>query len=285
MALPRARGRQRISSSLFQVVNCAFLAVVGFLTGFPFLHLLVGSLTEPSRYRLSGVSYNPLHWTLDWYRFLLSGRSPVYQALKVSVFVTVVGTLLSVTTTAALAYGLSKREVPGNRVLIWLILLTMMFDGGMVPLYLVVRGLKLTNTVWSVIIPRMINAFYLFVMVKALESLPPDLEDAARLDGCSEVSVFVRIVLPMCKPIIVTIGLFYAVDHWNEWFLPLIFLRDTRLYPLQLVLRGLVGDSRGGGMAAMVLSSLPIIALAVLMQKHFVRGLVLPLQGKGSVYD
>ena len=119
----------------------------------------------------------------------------------------------------------------------------------------------------------MINAFYLFVMVKFLESLPADLEDAARMDGCSEIGTFVRIVLPLCKPIMVTIGLFYAVDYWNEWLWPLIFLEDTRLYPLQLVLRGLVGGGRSAGMAAIVLSSLPIIALAVSLQGRFLRGM------------
>jgi putative aldouronate transport system permease protein len=263
----------------FDVVNYALLAVVGFLTGFPFLYALLGSLTGPLRYRLSGVSYNPSHWTLYWYRHLLSGSSPVYRGLQVSLFVTTVGTLLSVMTTSALAYGLSKRNVPGTRLLTFLIFLTMMFERGMVPFYLVVRWLRLTNTLWSLIVPLMINAFYLFVMIKSLESLPADVEDAARMDGCSEIGTFVRIVLPLCKPFMVTIGLFYAVDYWNEWFWPLIFLENTGLYPLQLVLRGLVGGGRGAGMAAIVLSALPVIGLAVSLQRHFIRGMSFLFRG------
>jgi len=185
-----------------------------------------------------------------------------------------VGTLLSVLVTAALAYGLSREELPGKRVIVALVFFTMLFERGMVPFYLIVRGLGLTDSLASLVLPWLVNAFYLFVAVKSFETLPRDFLDAARLDGCSEVGVFFRIILPLSRPILATMALFYAIDYWNEWFWPILFLRDRQLFPLQTVLRSIMTSPRVNVLqiAAIVISSLPIIALVTALQRRFMGG-------------
>jgi putative aldouronate transport system permease protein len=257
--------------------------LVVLLTGYPFLYLIVGSLTEIPHYRLAGVSWSPQHWTINAYSALLRSGSPIYEGLKVSALITVVGATLSLLSTAALGYGLSKSDLPGRRLLITLILVTMLFKRGMVPLYLAVRGIGLTDTLWSLILPFMVNAWYLFLVVKFLQTLPREIEDAARLDGCTEVKIFVRIIIPLSKPALATVGLFYALDYWNEWFWAILFLENDRLYPLQLVLRGLLGgrSSSVTRMAAIVLSSVPIVVLALCLQRYFMQGILYTPQTQG----
>src|SRR5262249_16996271 len=139
-------------------------------------------------------------------------------------------------------YGLSKKDIPGRNVLVFLIFFTMLFGGGMVPFYLIVKWLGLVNNLWALILPFLVSAWYLFIMMKFFEALPADLEDAARIDGASELAIFWRIVVPLSKPVLATIGLFYAVGRWNEWFWATVFLTDQQLYPLQLTLRGILNQ-------------------------------------------
>jgi putative aldouronate transport system permease protein len=297
----RARGGSRIRTSAasraFDWANYAFLALLGLVTIGPFLYLIVGSLTETDYYRRVGVSFSPAHWTLDSYQLLLGPGSRVYQALKVTGFITVVGTTLSLLTTAGLAYGLSKKDVPGRTLLVFFVFFTVMFGGGMVPFYLVVKTLGLINNPWALILPFLVNAWYTLIMMKFFESLPAELEDAARLDGCSELGIFVRIVVPLSKPVFATIGLFYAVNYWNEWFWATIFLTEHYLLPLQLVLRGIlsqmlmvmdpdaaVEQARTAStamppvevlrMAAIVVTVLPITLVYPFLQKYFVKGVI-----------
>lgn len=255
----------------FDVANGLCLVAVCVITGLPFLYLILGSLTRASVFRMRGVSLKPTDWTLAPYRYLLAPGSPVFGGLRVSLIVTTAGTLLSVLATVALGYGLSKRGLPGRRFFSALIVITMLFERGMVPLYLVVDGLGLTGSLWSLILPVMIRSYYLFVAVKFCETLPESVQDAARLDGCSEIGVFFRVALPLSRPILATVALFYAVDYWNEWFWPIIFLRDPDLFPLQTVLRGILDSSRvsARNMGAIVISSLPIVLLVVALQRRF----------------
>ena len=287
----RTRVRESAASRTFDVFNYIFLALLGVATLGPFLYLLLGSLTQATYFRQVGVAVNPAQWTLNSYRILLGSASRIYQALKVTLFVTVAGTLVSLTTTAAMAYGLSRRTLIGRSVLVFVVFFTMLFGGGMVPLFLVVRGLGLVDSLWSLILPFMINAWYVFIMMRFFEALPQDLMDSARIDGCSGLGVFVRIVLPLSKPVLATIGLFYAVGYWT------IFLIDPRLQPLQLVLRGILAqlllvvdpetameaakmDAQSMPpmevlrMAAIIVTVLPITLVYPFLQRHFVKGVM-----------
>ena len=231
------------------------LALLGLATGYPFLSVVVASPERIIR------MFQSMMW-------------PLRQALQVSVAITVTATVLGLLVTAALAYGLSRPGVPGSRPLRLLVLYTMLFQGGMVPFYLVVRWLGLTNTFWSLVIPFLVNAWYLFILVRFFEGFPSEVADAAHLDGCNDLQVFACMVLPMSRPALAAVGLFYAADHWNQWFWAMVFLEDRRLHPLQLVLRGLIGRSAGDHypIEAMVLTALPILVLALVLQRHLQSG-------------
>ena len=296
MARPTAARASGVSLAL-DVLNYSLLTLLGIVTLGPFIYLVLGSLTTTEYYNLVGVSLNPSHWTLSAYQVLLDGSSRIYQALRVTVFITVVGTALSLLATAGLAYGLSVKEVPGRNLLVFYVFFTMLFGGGMIPFYVVVRGLGMVNTLWSLMIPTLISAWYMFIMMKFFESLPADLQDAARIDGCSELSIFWRIVLPLSQPVLATIGLFYAVGRWNEWFWATVFLSEPHLYPLQLVLRAIlsnllpVTDVQAGveqaklasqmppvevlRMGAIVVTVLPIALVYPFLQRYFVKGVMI----------
>lgn len=296
--MARHKIRQSVGSNVFDFFNYVFLALLGLLTVGPFLYLVMGSLTDATTYRLSGVSFNPADWTLDSYRILLGPASRIYQSFWVTSYITAVGTVLSLFTTAALAYGLSQKQVPGRNLLVFMIFFTILFSGGIVPFYLVVSWGGMIDTLWSLMVPFMISPWYLLIMMKFFESLPKDLEDAGRIDGCSEIGIFWRIVLPLSKPVLATIGLFYAVERWNEWFWASIFLTDSTLHPLQLVLRAVLStmlpitDPNAAAdmaqqqmtappplevlrMATIVVAVLPIALVYPFLQRYFVKGVMI----------
>ena len=236
--------KRRFHISVLDIINHLVLALLGLVAGFPFLYVIVGSLTQYGDFRGSGIVLDPTRSTFDAYHYLLTPGSVIRQGLNISLAVTSVGTLLSMMTTAALAYGLSREGLPGRRSFIVMILFTMLFERGIVPFFLVVRALGLLDTLASLILPFLVNAYYLFIAVKFFEKLPRDYQDAARLDGCSDVGVFARMILPLSKPILSTMALFHAIDYWNQWFWPIIFLRNPKLRPLQTVLRGMMVSQR-----------------------------------------
>jgi putative aldouronate transport system permease protein len=192
---------------------------------------------------------------------------------------------------------MSKSELPGHKAFIFLVFFTMLFNGGMVPFYLVVKLLNLVDTLWSLILPMLVNAWFLFLMMRFFEELPQELEDAARIDGCNEIDVFLRIALPLSMPVLVTVGLFYAVGYWNDWFWATVFLTDPNLLPLQVVLRGVLSqliqvlDPATASemaqqqqttlppvdvlrMAAIVVTVLPITLVYPFLQRYFVKGVM-----------
>jgi putative aldouronate transport system permease protein len=279
------------------MVNYALLAMLGVVTLGPIVYLVFGSLTEPVYYRTVGVSWNPLNWSLDAYRILLSGGSRIFQSLKVTTFITVAGTAFGLVVTSALAYGMSKKDLPGHNFFTFYIFFTMLFDGGLIPFYLVVKWLGWVNQVWSLIIPGGVSAWYMFIMVRFFDALPADLEDAARIDGCSEIGIFWRVVLPLSMPVMATIGLFYAVAHWNQWFWATVFITKQEIMPLQLVLRNIlsqllpVTDTQAAmemaqaaqempsvdilRMASIVISIVPIAIIYPFLQGYFVKGMMI----------
>ena len=286
-----------LASRVFDAANYLFLALLGVITLGPLIYLVFGSLTQAEQYRVVGVSVNPVHWTLDSYFLLLGSGSRIYVGLKNSLFLTIVGTTLSLAATAGLAYGMSKSELPGHKAFIFLVFFTMLFNGGMVPFYLVVKWLNLVDTLWSLILPMLVNAWFLFLMMRFFEELPQELEDAARIDGCNEIDVFFRVALPLSMPVLVTVGLFYAVGYWNDWFWATVFLTDPNLLPIQVVLRGVLSqliqvlDPATASemaaqqqtmlppvdvlrMAAIVVTVLPITLLYPFLQRYFVKGVM-----------
>jgi len=290
--------KRSVISQVFDIVNYSLLVLLGVATLGPFIWLIFGSITETSYYLSTGVSLSPAHWSLDAYRVLLGGASRIYRSFQVTIFLAVVGTALSLVVTAALAYGISKKNLPGHNLFISMIFFTMMFSGGMVPFYLIVKVMGLVDTIWALILPFLVSAWNMFIMVKFFESLPSELEDAARIDGCSEFTIFFRIVLPLSKPVLATVGLFYGVSYWNQWFWATIFLVDSSLHPLQLVLRDILSqmiqiqDPNAAvdaakqrienmppvevmRMGAILVTVVPIAMVYPFLQKYFVKGVMI----------
>ncbi|MGW6529088.1 carbohydrate ABC transporter permease [Streptomyces venezuelae] len=256
----------------------------------PFLTVLSTSLASRKEITESGgFVLFPTDPTLEAYRTILSGGI-VSRAVVVSVLITVVGTALSLLTTIALAYALSKRGVPGSRPILLMVLFTLLFAPGMVPMYVVVKELGLLDSYWSLILPVLINAFNLVVLRAFFMNIPEELYQAARIDGAGDWRILTRIVLPLSKGVVAVVGLFYAVTYWNAFFNAMLYLNDSGKWPIQLVLRTYVVQNKSMtsdqlgiahmppqqslSMAVVMLALLPILALFPFLQKYFTKGVL-----------
>ena len=275
---------------VMRLVKGVVLLAVCAVVVLPFVGIVATSLAPSGQVtEAGGFVFWPESVDLSAYRAILSG-GVVSRALQVSVFVTVVGTALALTATALLAYALSRPTMPGRGVVLMLVLFTLFFHPGMIPLYLAVKDFQLLDTVWAMIVPTMISGFNVIVMRAFFMGVPNELTEAATLDGASEWQIFRRIVLPLSKAVMAVIGLFYAVNYWNSFFTALLYIRDSDLWPLQLVLRTYVvndtplAQAELGAdvvpaqpslqMAVLVISVIPILLVYPFLQRHFAKGVL-----------
>lgn len=270
------------------------LTLFALVTLFPIYYVLVMSAT-PIEVVLEKGGFVIFPTEITWEGYKAIFESPVIlQALKVTVFVTVVGTALNLIVTTLLAYPLSKKQLPGRNVFLFFIVFTMLFQGGIIPLYLVVRATGLLNSVWALIIPTLVSAFNLLIMKTFFENLPSDIEEAAKVDGCGDIATLIKIVLPLSKPIMATMGLFYGIQHWNAYFQGIMYITDKSLQPMQVVLRNMLQAQNVSQelmaqnpamiqqlppetlqMAAVVVTILPVIIMYPFLQKYFIKGFLL----------
>lgn len=289
------RIRSRNGDRIFTAVISLFLLFIAVCTIFPFLDVVLTSITPTEEIvknarQLISIPRNP---TLSHYRFVLNGNNTIIHAMGVTIFRTVFGTLLSLSVTALTAYPLSKRYLPGRGILMKYFLFTMIFSAGMIPQYLVVRTLGLTDTIWAFILPGMLNIYNMIIMRTFFSGIPAELEEAARIDGCSDLMILIRIILPVSTPVLASIGLFYAVWHWNSFFDAVLYINDRALWPLQTLLREILlttsmSELLGGSgslsevvppstaviNATIIISCLPIILIYPFIQKYFVKGVM-----------
>ncbi|WP_274651333.1 carbohydrate ABC transporter permease [Paenibacillus humicola] len=279
--------------TLFDIVNYALLAVISVLCVFPFIYVFSVSFTDPNVYVPMKFYLFPDQWSLSAYRYILSTNS-FLNALRSTVFVTGIGTVLSVAVSFTFAYVLTKKTVPGRKILLGGVIFTLVFNAGILPNYLLVKDLGLLDSYWSLILTGLTNAWSLIVIKSFLDSLPSELEDAARIDGCSDIGIFWRIVIPLSMPAIAAFTLFFAVAYWNTYFNALIYLTDAKKWTLQVLIKSLVIDSDSNGvgsatqstddrvipqetirMASIVLAMVPILIVYPFLQKHFAKGVML----------
>lgn len=293
--LPLERRRRKLSSSSdpFTVASYVGVTLFGLFCLVPLWMIIAGSLTDESVLARSGYSFWPQPFSVTAYQMLFSGQS-LFGGYAASLFITVVGTALSVYCTASLAWVIARRLPMVSGPLTIFSYIPMLFHGGLVPLYLLVtQVLSLTNSWFAVILPIMMAPFLVFVAVSFFRQLPEEVIDAARIDGAGELRIFFLIVLPLSKPILAVLGLFYAVTYWNEWFMPLLFLSDPDRYPLQLILQNLIANVTNaaalpGATAAQaaapvyqlrfamtVLTIGPILLAYPFAQRFFVKGITL----------
>ena len=255
---------------------------------FPLFYVVSVSLTPYSEVlRNGGFIILPKKLTFDAYGAFLND-SLIPRAYWVTIYITVVGTILNLIFTSLMAYPLSKKGLPGRNPLLFLVTLTLLFNGGVVPTYLVVKATGMINSLWALIIPSVIWTFNLLIVKTFFENLPSELDEAARIDGAGDVRILTQIVLPLSLPVLATVGLFYAVGHWNEFFQAIMYINDNDLKPLQVILRGILQSalmppmdaenvlpSQSLQMSAVVLSSLPILVVYPFLQKYFTQGMLL----------
>ena len=226
---------------MFQIGLAIFLTLILLIILIPFWRVIVTAFIPLDIYTRDGVSFflPPTQWTAEAFKQLL-GHSRFPRAMWNSVAITVLGTAISLFLTVPLAYGLSTRNLPGRKLIMTLVLFTYLFSPGLIPVYLLITGMKLTNNYLAVILPPAVSVYNTLVMMSFFEGLPEELKEAARLDGANELQVLWNVILPLSKPILLTIGLFYAVYFWNEFFTPILYLKDNDLLPLPVLLRNIL---------------------------------------------
>lgn len=285
--------QRTVSDKWFEGSILVILCIIALIMLFPFYYVTVVSFTSPIEYLRKSIVLLPETWTLDSYRYLLSNNVFTHAA-GVSTFLATVGTALSLIVTSAGAYALSRKRLQGRRVLLILILMTTLFNPGIIPPYLVVRELHMINTIWALIIPVLTSGWYVILMKGFFDSIPDELEEAAKIDGATDLGVWFRIILPLSLPSLAAFGLFYAVAYWNTFFSAVLYITKPELRPLQIVLQMLLIDSSSSAsgeiankmagdiqiptdtlkMAAVVIATLPILVVYPLLQKHFAKGVM-----------
>lgn len=278
----------------------AVLTLLVFVTFYPFWNSLVISFNLGSDTMLGGVTFWPREFTLENYEIVFQDKR-LLHAFVISVLRTVVGTAMSVFVTAMLAYGLSKRELLGRKYFMMFCLFTMFFSGGLIPTFLLVRQLGLMDTFWAMIIPSLVLVWHMIIFRAFFQQLPLELEESAKIDGAGTWGIFFKIVIPLSVPVIAAISLFTAIFHWNDWFLPSIYINSENLIPIQTLLQRILnantatqqmGQLDAGSaahfsrtmvtvtgkslsMAIMMVATLPIMMVYPFVQKHFVKGVLI----------
>jgi len=284
-------GRRNITVG--SVILYFTLTILIFICLYPFLNVLAYSLSGYNAVLSGRVTFYPIDFNLSAYKQIL-GRTQIWVAMRTTVLVTLMGTATSLVLTIFAAYALSRNYLPGRSFFTGLILFTMYFSGGIIPTFLVVKGLGLFDTLGALFIPQAVNVFNFIVMRTFFRELPKSLEEAAKIDGASEFQVLFKVVLPLSLPIIATISLFYAVGYWNSYFDALLYIQDPDKYTLQLRLRSLLfGEelntsgrpnlegigtevmSQSLKMATVAVSTIPIIVVYPWLQKYFVKGVMI----------
>ncbi|MUG65657.1 ABC transporter permease subunit [Paenibacillus campinasensis] len=284
--------KKSLGEHAFDIANVVMLFTLSVVTLYPILYVLFASISDPNLFvQHRGILWWPKGFSLDSYKMVFENPNILNSYLN-TLFYVGVGTTLNIVMTALGAYGLSRRNVMWSSLIMILIVMTMFFDGGLIPKYLIVRGLGLTDTYLALIIPSAMTTWNLIVMRTAFQSVPVSLEEAARIDGANDWTILCRVVVPLSMPVIAVMILFYGVWHWNKWFDALIYLRDRDLFPLQLILREILVQNDTNSMmtsvggsdrmpvaetikyATVMVATLPILFLYPFLQKYFVKGVM-----------
>lgn len=275
--------------TLFDVINGFFMALTGVLMLYPVIYIISISFSETVYIVQNKVTFFPRGFNVDAYKMILAD-SRIPRAYLNTILYTGLGTAINVLMTAVGAYPLSKKNLTGRKFFLTAIVITMFFNGGMIPTYIVVQKLGLIDTMWALVIPNAIWTMELLILKSFYESISPSLYEAAVIDGASEYRILFRIMIPMSKAALASIALFYFMGHWNSFFLPLIYLNDAKKFPLQIVLRDMLifDTAKESNLmeqskmtpeamknATIFISMIPVLMLYPFAQKYFTKGVVL----------
>jgi putative aldouronate transport system permease protein len=275
--------KQSVASRIFDTLNYTIMILLMIVMIYPLVYVFSASISDNALVSSGDVLLLPKKVTLVAYK-QLAANSDLWVSYWNTIRYTIVHVILTLITTAAMAYPLAKKWLPGRKLILMMAAFTLLFSGGMIPTFLVVQKLGMLNSIWAIVLPTMISTWYLFIMRTFFEALPEELEDAATIDGCSSLQVLLRVVMPLSMPVMATIGLFTAVNQWNAFFDALIYLNDRSMYPLQIMLRNILiaGTTiQGEGdmsllqtmkYAIIMMATLPILCVYPFIQKYFVQG-------------
>lgn len=275
---------------IFDAANYVFLTLIGIVTLLPFIYVFAGSFATEAEITRRAFFVWPEQFSFGSYEYIFS--TPAFiRALVTTVLVTAIGTGVQLILTVTMAYPLAKRNLRGRKLILSLVVFAMVFSGGMIPTFLLVKDLGLLNSYWALILPAAINPFSLIIIKNFFQELPAELEESAKMDGATEVGILWRILLPLSKPVLATFALFYAVGIWNDFMSPLLYLSDNSKWTLQMYLRQVTASSdllgagnvdpnyippeQGIKFAVIVVATLPILIFYPFLQKHFAKGMLI----------
>ena len=289
-------GNPSKGSNVFDVINILFMLFLVLITIYPFLYVLFASLSDPLRlYAHSGVLLAPLGFSLKGYMYVFNYQA-IWNGYMVTIFLATVGTACNMVASLLFAYVLSRRGTMLHGFFTVAAVFTMYFNGGMVPTYLIVKAMGLIDSIWALIVPGLINTFYVIILRTAICGVPQEMLESAALDGAGELRILIRIMIPLIVPTIVAISLFVMVGYWNGWTNALLYIQDSKKYPLQMVLRQILiindaSASAGSGStyqtgedsatrmllkySTIIVSVIPIICVYIPLQKYFTKGIMI----------
>lgn len=284
--------KKSLGKKIFDVINVTFMVLLTIVTLYPLINQIAYSFSGSNAILNGKVGLLPVDFTLSTYKDIMSEAMFVKDYINTIVY-TVVGTLIGLIMTTICAYALSKKGLYGGGVFLKLIVFTMFFGGGLIPYFMLIKNLGMLDTIWAIVLPGAIMPYHVLLMRTYFSGLPDDLEDASRIDGLSQFGHFIRIALPLSKPILATITLFIAVIYWNDWFSALIYLNDGAKHPVTLYLRNIMMGSTmasqsGQGVdasvksvaqsvqaASMIMVIFPVLCIYPCVQKYFVKGVMI----------
>ena len=283
---------QSIGEVFISFIITSVLIIFSLLCFLPFWNILVSSFASTETITRNPFLIIPREINLSGYKYIFSA-STLLRSIRVSAFITIVGTFINMSLTAATAYPLSRKQVKGKNAIQFCIVFTMLFSGGMIPTFLVVRATGLFNSLWALMIPSAISAFNLVIMKNFFDQIPLELEESAKIDGCNDFIIWLRIILPVSTAVLATLTIFYGVSNWNSYFNAILYINDSDKWTVQIVLRQVVVMASGGvgdlsamdpdfvvpsktvQMGTIIIATLPIIAIYPFAQKYFVKGALL----------
>ncbi|WP_379140951.1 carbohydrate ABC transporter permease [Paenibacillus sp. sgz500992] len=281
-----------LGERIFDICNAIIMVLLIILTLYPMLYILFSSLSKGNQLiSFNGILLWPQGFSLEGYKAVLSNPT-ILSGFKNTLFILVVGLGINMTLTSLGAYFLSREGVMLQKPIMFFIVFTMFFQGGLVPFYLIVKSYGLLDSLWALILPTAVSTFNLIIMRTYFMAIPKELEESAFLDGAGHFTILFRIFIPLSMPVVAVLILYYGVGHWNSWFNAMIFLRDQDLYPIQLVVRNIILENDNASMlgtttliqsrdvaetlkyAAIIVTTAPILLLYPFLQKYFVKGVM-----------
>lgn len=278
-----------MGSKVFDIVNYVILFGIGIIMFYPMFYVFIVSISSAEYINQGLVTWFPKGINFEAYKIVFKNQA-IWTGYKNTFLYAIVGTMINLICTAMCAYPLSRKDLYGRGPITVLVTLTMFVSGGLIPLYLVINQFHLLNSMWAIVLPPAISTYNMIVMRTSFQTIPESLMESAYLDGANDIQVLAKIILPLSKPIIATMTLFYAVQHWNSYFPAMIYLNDQKKYPVQVIMRDIViqGDLAQGGdiagsmnvvatnykYAVIIISVIPILLVYPFLQKYFTKGVM-----------